>query len=127
MQLKNKVLIIDDSKTSQMITKSCLEICGIIPDEFLFASNGEEGLAFLEREVIDFIVVDLNMPVMSGEEFLRKVKSNMKTVFIPVVVLSSIVNQAKETELLDIGAIHVLKKPLSPAKLKSIVNSMIGE
>jgi two-component system, chemotaxis family, chemotaxis protein CheY len=124
--IKNDILIIDDSKTSQMITKSCLEICGIIPKAFLFAANGKEGISILDQNDIDLIIVDLNMPIMSGEEFLEKLKKNEEKKDIPVLVLSSIINQAKEKELMGLGTMQFTKKPLNPTKLKSIVSEMLG-
>ena len=124
--IENDILIIDDSKTSQMITKSCLEICGIIPKAFLFAENGKDAITVLDQNDVDLIIVDLNMPVMTGEEFLEKIKNTTDKKDIPVLVLSSIINHAKEKELIELGALQVTKKPLNPTKLKSIITEILG-
>lgn len=114
------IIIVDDSKTSQMITKSCMEICGFDSATFLFASNGQEGLDIINSNPVDLAILDLNMPVMTGMELLRKLKGNIKTIYIPIIILSSIVNDKKEKELLDIGAAYILKKPVSPALFEPI-------
>ena len=120
--MKN-VLIVDDSKTSQMIAKSCLEICGLTDTEFHFAFNGKEALEKVKEYPIDIAIVDLNMPVMNGVDLLKCLKSKIKTIYLPVVILSSIVNDKKRKDLIEIGAFHVLKKPISPAAIQPILDS----
>ena len=95
------IIIVDDSKTSQMITKSCMEICGFDSATFLFASDGQEGLDIIHSNPVDLAILDLNMPVMNGMDLLKKLKASIKTIYIPIVILSSIVNDRKEKELLE--------------------------
>jgi putative two-component system response regulator len=114
------IIIVDDSKTSQMITKSCMEICGFDSATFLFASDGQKGLDMINSNPVDLVILDLNMPIMTGMELLKRLKASIKTIYIPVIILSSIVNDKKEKELLDVGAAYILKKPVSPALFEPI-------
>lgn len=112
------ILIVDDSNTARMIARRCLEIIGFESAKFMEAVNGKEAIAILKREPADLVVTDLNMPVMDGETFLKWVKGSPKTHGIPVVMISSADNPAKERQLLDLGAKAVLGKPLSPEILR---------
>ena len=118
------IIIVDDSKTSQMITKSCMEICGFDSATFLFAADGQEGLEIIHSHPVDLAILDLNMPVMNGMDLLKKLKASIKTIYIPIVILSSIVNDKKEKDLLELGAAYILKKPVSPALFESIVDKL---
>ena len=116
------VLVVDDSKTSQMIIKSCLEISGYKSSDFVFASDGIEAIDQISKYPIDLAIVDLNMPNMNGKELLVNLKSNIKTIYIPVIILSSIINAKKEKELKELGAAFVLKKPNSPAIFEPVIS-----
>jgi response regulator RpfG family c-di-GMP phosphodiesterase len=59
---------------------------------------------------------------MNGTELLTKMKKSIKMIYIPVVILSSIVNDKKAKELKELGAAFVLKKPISPAIFEPIVS-----
>jgi CheY-like chemotaxis protein len=119
------IIIVDDSKTSQMITKSCLGICGLDTATYLFAKDGVEALDTIHSNPVDLAIVDLNMPNMNGTELLKELKANIRTIYIPVIILSSIINQKKQEELTEIGALHVLKKPLSPTVMQPVVDSLV--
>jgi len=88
---------------------------------FLEAENGKDALTILKQEPADLVVTDLNMPVMDGETFLRWVKGSPKTHDIPVVM-----NAAKEKQVLAMGALAVLGKPVSPEILKESIGALAG-
>lgn len=79
--------------------------------------NGREALARLKEEPADLLVTDLNMPIMDGETLLKWVKGSPKLNHVPVVVITSAGNPAKEALLSELGAFAVLDKPISPATL----------
>jgi two-component system chemotaxis response regulator CheY len=122
-----KILIVDDSKTARMVVKRCLEITGFRDATFLEAVNGKEALNLLKQEPADLVVTDLNMPVMDGETFLKWVKGSPKTHDIPVVMISSARNAAKEKQILDMGALAVIGKPVSPELLKQSIGYLLEE
>lgn len=115
------VLIVDDSSTARMIARRCLEVVGWEGAKFIEAVNGKEALTILQRDPADLVLTDLSMPVMDGEAFLKRVKGSPKTHHIPVVMVSSADNPAREKRVLEMGAHAVLGKPLSPGILKSAI------
>jgi len=113
-----KILITDDSSTSRMFIKRCFEISGWRDADFAEAADGQEALAILkDGGNVDLLVTDLNMPNMDGEELLETVKGDAGLAEIPVLVITSAGNPAKETELIKKGAFAILNKPISPANL----------
>ena len=122
----NKILIVDDSKTSRMFIKMCLEIAisKIKEGTFYEAENGKEALALLNEKEVELVIMDLNMPIMDGFTLLRWMKDNDQLKKIPVIVITSTNNAAKREELLQMGADHILSKPVSPAKLAPIVKAI---
>lgn len=119
------ILIVDDSITARMIVRRCLEVVGFEGARFIEAGNGKEALAILKREAADLVVTDLNMPVMDGEAFLKWVKGSPRTHDIPVVMISSADNPAKEKQVLELGALAVLGKPVSPETLKRSICDLV--
>ena len=119
------ILIIDDSSTARMVIRRCLEIVGFEGAKFIEAANGKEALALMKQEATDLVVTDLNMPVMDGETFLKWIKGIPKTHDIPVVMISSADNPAREKQVLDLGAHAVLGKPISPEILKRSIGDLL--
>ncbi|MCK5199165.1 MAG: response regulator [Spirochaetales bacterium] len=112
-----KILITDDSGTSRMIIKRCIEMAGFFDIDYLEAEDGLQGLTILDKEKVDLIITDLKMPKMDGKTFIRKLKSNDNTKDIPVVVISSLDNAVLKERLEREGVLAVISKPLSPAKV----------
>jgi two-component system chemotaxis response regulator CheY len=113
-----------------MFIKRCLEIIGLRDAQFLEAANGRDALQlakeqFAKGEPVDLLVSDLNMPVMDGVTLLKWVKTSPRLVQLPVLIITSAGNPAKEQELMEQGALAVLNKPVSPANLLKALGSMI--
>lgn len=119
-------MIVDDSVTSRMFIRRCLQV--VLTDEenteFCEAGNGKEALGKLKEKQADLLFIDLNMPVMDGATLLRWMKSNPKLTLIPVIVITSVDSPANREELKNLGAVEVLSKPITPAKLMPIVNKI---
>ncbi|MCB0278127.1 MAG: response regulator [Calditrichaeota bacterium] len=116
-----KILIVDDSAFARSFIKRSIMICGIEDAEFREAANGEEAQVLIQSEYIDIIFTDLNMPDMTGDELLKSIKTNPIHSDIPVVVVTSLNNPAREKDLLEHHATAVLDKPISLDKLDLIL------
>lgn len=112
-----KVLIVDDSKTIRdLLTRICradseLEVIGV-------ASSGFEAESFLQNHTPDVITLDVNMPQMTGVEFLER---QFKKRPIPVVMISSLqLQEGNEIfRALELGAVDYIQKP-SFAEMKEL-------
>ncbi len=120
------IIIADDSATARMIIKRCLEIAGFEEAKFLDARDGTEALELARNNKIDLLVTDLNMPKMDGKSLLKHVKSSPKLAELPVLVITSASNQAKEDELKGLGAFAILSKPVSPANVAEVLEKFLN-
>lgn len=122
----NRIVIADDSATARMFIRRCLEIIGLGEATLVEAENGREALSLLKEEETDLLLTDLNMPVMDGATLLKWVKSSPRLHDIPVLVITSAGNPAKEQELTALGAFGVLNKPVSPVVLRDALQSLLS-
>lgn len=122
-----RIVIADDSATARMFIKRCLDIIGLGDAEIVEAEHGKEALAAAKSKPTDLLLTDLNMPVMDGETLLKWVKASPKLCEMPVVVITSAGNPAKEQELLKLGALKVLNKPVAPPMLMDALDFFIDD
>ena len=108
---KRRILIVDD----EAINREMLEF--FLQDEYeiLMASDGEEAMRRIWefRETLSVVLLDLLMPVMSGQEVLRRMKESPAMRHIPVIVVSADLTQ--EIECLNMGASDFIQKPYPEA------------
>src|SRR3954452_10748947 len=103
------ILIVDDQPINLKLLRVELESEG---HTVLEASNGEEGLAVLDRRQVDIIISDILMPVMDGYRFCYDVRRSERHRGIPFIVYTSTyLSPADEKLSLDLGADRYLTKP----------------
>ena len=120
-----RIAIVDDSSTARMFICRCLEIIGFGESTFVVAENGKSALEKIKQEPVDLLLTDLTMPVMDGETLLKWVKASPSLCDIPVLVISSAGNPAKEAELLKAGAFGILSKPINPSTLMNALQPLM--
>ena len=123
-QIKNKrVLLIDDSITTRTLESSILKSIGINVD---VEDNPIKAFAKLSEEIYDLIISDLEMPDMSGLEFLSKVKNNELFADIPVVIMSSISDDNIIKKAKSLGAEeYIIKGDFNQKKFVKLVTDML--
>ena len=120
-----RIAIVDDSGTARMFIRRCLEIAGFREAEIIEAENGRDALEKIRQTPVDLLLTDLTMPVMDGLTLLKWLKANPKFSELPVLVVTSAGNPAREEELLRLGAMGVLNKPISPARLNQLLQGLL--
>lgn len=107
-----KILLIDDDIEDQEIFNSALSIVSDSIECVCFV-NAKEALLKLDANELnpDVIFLDLNMPLMSGQEFLMKIKSIDHLKAIPVIIFSTSSNLSTITATKELGAIDFITKP----------------
>ncbi len=117
-----KVLVVEDSRLIHKMYEVMLRPCVLIA-----AHDGREGLERLaENPDVDVIILDLNMPHMTGLEFLGQVKTHSAFASIPVIIVST---EGKEEDIargLQAGAVAYLKKPFQREDLLKIMGRLEG-
>jgi two-component system, chemotaxis family, chemotaxis protein CheY len=116
-----RILIVDDSSTSRMIVRRCFEIASPGPLIFYEAVDGAAALEFLHAHEVDLIVTDVNMPEMDGMTFVWKTKVSRRLQSIPILVLSSMMDEQLQCAFAGLGVAGFIQKPLSPAKVAELI------
>lgn len=101
------ILIIEDSRVQALALKNVLEDAGLT---VLCAADGHQGLALADAQQPDAIILDLEMPGMSGFEVCRELKANPTTASIPVLILTSHDEPEALMEILESGALDFIVK-----------------
>lgn len=122
-----RIVIADDSQTARMYIRRCLEIAGIIGASVVEVKNGKEALESVRENHADLLITDLNMPVMDGETLLKWLKQCPELSEMPVLVITSAGNPAKEIQLAKLGAFNVLSKPISPSSLRAVLGPLVND
>lgn len=120
------VLIVDDSPILRMAIKKVTKLAGLHEDHIFEAGNGEEALALLETVWIDLVLLDLNMPVMDGEQFAVELRKRPDLNDVTVVVVSTESNKARLERMRELGAVEVLHKPFEPEDLRRLITCHLG-
>ncbi len=119
-----KVLVVDDSALIHQMYKMVLMRyrCQIVN-----ALNGQEGLNKLEQNPdVSMMLVDINMPLMNGLEFIQKVKALGKYDNIPIVIVSTEGKEEDTQRGIALGARGYVKKPFQPSDLHSLIAKIFG-
>lgn len=94
--------------------------------DILEASNGQEGLGQLESgRRVDLVITDLNMPVMDGIEFIRRLRGRPASRCTPVLMLTTESHDAKKMQGKAAGATGWIVKPFSPEKLVQVIAKVL--
>lgn len=120
------VLVVDDSPVLRAAIKKVAKLAGVEEDQIFEAGHGQEALEVLETVWIDLVLLDLNMPVMDGEEFARRVRMNPDLADVAIVVVSTEANRERLDRMRELGTLEVLHKPFEPEDLRRIIGTVIG-
>lgn len=118
-----KVLVVDDEPDILASLKSSLERQqGFKVDT---AVDGEEALKKILAGTPDIIVLDLMMPKINGEDLLRLIRKNFKTMDTPVIISTVRRETSSLVNLMNLGATDYLMKPYDAKELSRLVNRYI--
>lgn len=118
------VLTIDDSKAIRDMVSFTLGGAGYRVVE---AGNGAEGLEALRREPVALVIVDLNMPVMNGFDFIRHARADAAGAGVPIVMLTTESKPEAKAEGKAIGATGWINKPFDAATLVAVARKLAGQ
>lgn len=119
-----KALIIEDNEKNRMLEKDLLEIAGF---EVLEATCGAGGLALVQKEKPDVILMDVRLPDMRGTQVVRVLREEPETRDIPIVyVTASVIGEAMN-ELRTFSNTMILTKPINTRTFVNEINRFIRE
>lgn len=119
-------LIVDDSSVMRKLVQLSLRQAGLELGEVLEAADGWEALAQVEKNRVDLILCDINMPAMNGMEFLRMLQSTQNAKNTAVVMITPEGSEPSGPEAFALGARAYIRKPLTPSEIKEKVTAVTG-
>jgi len=124
-QGRKTILVIDDSKSIRSLVRYVLQVEG---HDVIEAEDGRKGMALLQQsaEHLSLVIVDYEMPNMTGPEFIEEMRKQSKYDEVPVVMLTSRKDEDDEVLGLDAGADDYILKPVEPMKLQARVRKIIN-
>jgi len=125
-----RVMLVEDNPEDVAFTQRLLKFNKLDKD-MLLATSGREALRILtnlakEGEILDLILLDINLPDISGIELLTKIKKDRHLSSIPVVILTGSNEDEDIQKCYDLGAGSYLVKPISNDALMLVIDTLFG-
>ena len=116
---KYKILVVEDDRNILSMIQTVLDMSGY---QVLTAQRCQQGILMLSSHVPDLVVLDLGLPDMDGEEFIRITR---RSSMIPIIVLSARTEEKDKVSALDLGANDYITKPFGTAELLARVRASL--
>ncbi len=121
--MKKTILVVDDFENTLFVTEFTLKNKGY---NTLKALSGKEALMQLEKQDVDLVITDFNMPQMDGIELIEQIKKNQKHQKTPILILSTEIKQEIKDKAYKAGATAWIKKPFTIEQLLKVVEKAIS-
>lgn len=115
------IVVVDDMKTLRDMLSNCLTGAG---HTVVLAENGVEALEKCSEHNPDFVITDLNMPIMNGIEFIREARTSGIAASIPILLLTTETADKLKQDARDAGATGWLTKPFDPKRVIELVDRL---
>ncbi|ABF41921.1 response regulator receiver protein [Candidatus Koribacter versatilis Ellin345] len=122
-----RALIIDDSSVMRKIVERSLRQAGVALSQVMEAGNGAEALNLLRSNPVDLILSDINMPVMDGLEFVRRLKAEGLAANAPVVMITTEGSESQVVQAVSSGARGYIRKPFTADQVKEHVIAILNK
>jgi two-component system chemotaxis response regulator CheY len=119
------ILIVDDSAAIRKILQRVLQQAEIPMGKVFEAGDGLQALDVLNKESVNLILSDINMPNMDGLELLKEVRSKSAWQSLPVVMITTEGSQAKVMEAVQNGASGYVRKPFTADQIKQKLSGIV--
>ncbi len=116
------VLVVEDSKTIRAVEVSHLKLLNF---NIFEAENGEEALKVLEKEHIDLVITDIEMPKLDGIGLVKEIRKEHSIDDLPILVVSSVESVYTALKILKLGANDFVRKPFQKAELIIRINNLL--
>ena len=120
-----KILIVDDFSTMRRIIRNMLRQLGYT--NIVEAEDGAEALSLLQREKVDFVISDWNMPNMSGLDLLKAIRADEHLKPLPVLLVTAEALKENVVEALKAGVNNYVVKPFTAETLKGKIDAIFKE
>jgi two-component system, cell cycle response regulator DivK len=121
---KRTVLYVEDNEYNRKIVRQLLSRSSY---RLIEATDGETGVALAQQDLPDLILMDVQLPKMSGLDATKLLKADSRTSHIPIIVITSYALSGDREQAVQAGASSYLAKPFSPRELLALVQQYLPE
>lgn len=121
--MSKRIMMVDDSATVRQAVGMTLRDAGY---EVIEACDGVEAMLRLEREEVDMLITDLNMPRLDGIGLIANVRRGLGNRFMPIVMLTTESDENRKNSGKRAGASAWLVKPFKPEQLLGVVRMVLN-
>lgn len=118
------ILYVEDNEFNRKIVRDLLARTSYL---LLEATDGEAGVAMALRELPTLILMDIQLPKISGFDATRRLRADPRTAHIPIIAITSYALSGDNQRALDAGASAYLAKPYSPRELLEFIRKFAPE
>ncbi|HSF57318.1 MAG TPA: response regulator [Candidatus Binatia bacterium] len=123
--MSNKtILYVEDNEYNLKIVRQLLSRTSY---RLIEAMDGEQGVAAARRELPDLILMDIQLPKISGLDATRELRVDPNTAHIPIIAITSFALSGDSEKAKDAGATAYLAKPYSPRELLQLIRELAPE
>ena len=118
------ILHVEDNEFNRKIVRDLLRLTSY---RLIEAIDGEQGVAMALQEVPDLILMDVQLPKVSGLDATRKLRADLRTAHIPIIAITSFALSGDDQKAEEAGCSGYLAKPYSPRDLLEIIRKFAPE
>jgi two-component system cell cycle response regulator DivK len=118
------VLYVEDNEFNRKIVRQLLTVTTY---RLLEATDGEQGVAMAFDHRPDLVLMDIQLPRLSGLDATRRIRQDPRTAHVPIIVVTSFALSGDDQKALEAGASAYLAKPYSPRQLLELIRKLAPE
>ncbi|MCO7226937.1 chemotaxis response regulator CheY [Pleionea sp. CnH1-48] len=118
-----KILLVDDFSTMRRIIKNLLREIGF--DDVVEAEDGKQAIAMMQNHDVDMVITDWNMPVMSGIDLLRHIRTTRDFNELPVLMVTAESKREQIVEAAQAGVNGYIVKPFNGQTLQEKIGKIL--
>lgn len=115
------ILVVDDSKVIRMVVSKCVSALGHRVKSF---EKAEEAVSFVDKNNVDLVLMDVEMPGLDGFEATRLIRENKPDEWFPIIFLTSLKDDESFVKGITSGGDAYLSKPISTVRLEYTIVAM---
>ncbi|MAT69810.1 MAG: hypothetical protein CMJ58_09825 [Planctomycetaceae bacterium] len=121
--MSKTALVVDDSRSLRCMVRETLEWAGY---SVLPCANGQEALETVGGHAVDFVITDVNMPVMDGLSLVQRLRTMPDLEFAPILILTTEASDSMKNRGRQAGATGWMVKPFSPEQLLQVIARIVA-
>ncbi len=121
--MSKKILIVEDNQLNMKLFRDLLEAAGY---QTVRTADGRHVLDLARRESPDLILMDIQLPEVSGLDVTRMLKTDSEVRHIPVVAVTALAMKGDEEKILDVGCDGYIAKPIAVADFMRAIAGFLG-